>query len=114
MSLLPCRVHLSSALIFSCLTTSCSSSTSTNVSTPTTEHSVAAGNNGTSSSPHLSAVSTFFRRGGGINVEDHAGRGRERLRWHERKAQEEEAMAEAGPAGGTETESPNQNDGERR
>ena len=87
-----CRVHLSLALIFSCLTTSWSSSSSPNASTSTTEHSLAAGSNGTSSSPHLSAVSTFFRRGGGINVDDHAGRGRERLRWHEKKKKAEEAL----------------------
>ena len=112
MGLLPCRVHLSLALIFSCLTTSCSSSTSSDAST-TTEHSVAAGNNGTSSSPHLSAVSTFFRRGGGINVDDHAGRGRERLRWHEKKQAEGAVVAAEGPGGSTEAESPGQN-GERR
>ena len=35
--------------------------------------------NGTSQSPQLSAF-TFFRRGGGINVDDHVSRGRGRLR----------------------------------
>lgn len=70
---------------------------------------MAAGSNGTSSSPHLSAVSTFFRRGGGINVDDHAGRGRERLRWHEKKKKVEE-MAEPES---TQTKNPDQN-GERR
>ena len=71
---------------------------------------MAAGSNGTSSSPHLSAVSTFFRRGGGINVDDHAGRGRERLRWHEKKKKEAEEMAEPES---TQTKNPDQN-GERR
>ena len=103
---LPCRVHLSSALIFSCLTmcsSSSPSSTSTTSRTPEASSFPAERekwfNNGTSRSPvHLSA-STFFRRGGGINVDDHASRGRERLRWHKKNKGEGAAPTTSTTAG---------------
>ena len=117
----PCRVHLSSALIFSCLTF-CSSSSSTSNGSATTSKAPSPEEsgfpppeewfNGTSRSPHLSA-STFFRRGGGINVDDHASRGRERLRWHDKEARRVDGEEEEAAPTST-TMGPDQNSEDRR